>query len=176
MRRWMWVDDVKTALWQSLTSFQGSYLLLKVWPCLMNEKKGEQFTSQFKTLWKRVRKLTEGYKSAVQHAKFDCVRYRRETGRCGACFLLFRFFNVHIPRLGSTKATSKSKVSESRLRSKRKERKTLLKAEAKRGSSLSRVSAVLLSQSCKSNRNCVCWWLSIRNTQMRLLVNYESFV
>lgn len=108
----------------------------------MNMKMENSFQVNLKVCG--VRKLTEGYKSAVQHAKFDCVRYRRETGRCGARFLLFRLLNVHIPRLGSTKATSKSKVFESRLKSKRKERKTLIKAEAKRGSSSSRVMCSLI--------------------------------
>lgn len=78
--------------------------------------------------------LTERYQSAVQHAKLDCVRYRSETGCRGASLLFLRFLDVHIPRLGSTKATSKSKVSESRLESKKKEeRKSLI--EAKRGKS-----------------------------------------
>lgn len=87
---------------------------------------GKQFSSQFKTFFfcdNRELQLTERYKSAVQHAKLDCVRYRSETGRRGARLLLLRLLDVHIPRLGSTKATSKSKVSESRLRSKKKRKK-----------------------------------------------------
>lgn len=101
----------------------------------VERENGKQFSSQFKTFAgdNFEFQLTERYKSAVQHAKLDCVRYRSETGRRGARLLLLRLFDVHIPRLGSTKATSKSKVSESRLRSKRKERKQFNSSRSKAG-------------------------------------------